>query len=72
MKKSEGPRALLPKPLWSPWTVGNVEPPLPPSLESVGLTPGQACVAYGTFSLSPLLPGLVPKGEVLHVNPGSF
>lgn len=52
VKKFEEPRTLLPKPLWSPWTVGALDPPLRPSLESVGPTPGQAYAIYGTCSLS--------------------
>lgn len=51
--KPEAPRALLPKPL-VPMDCWDVDPPVQEEslLESVGLTPGQACVAYGTFSLS--------------------
>lgn len=64
--KVEEPRALLPKPLWSPGTVGDLDPPVQPLLESVGLAPGQAYVTRGTFSLSAgphFQPGLVPKGR---------
>lgn len=66
MTKVEEPRALLPKPLWSPGTVGDLDPPVQPLLESVGLAPGQAYVTRGTFSLSAgphFQPGLVPKGR---------